>query len=184
VSAADDEAPAGSGRVRKPLSAIPSREALRRAAVPLAVLALVIAGLWLAWDASSRRHAEQAGTEALGVARESIVAMLSYTPDTAERDLTAARDRLTGPFLEAYTQLITTVVIPDATRKRMSSSISVPAAAVVSAQSDRAVVLAYVNQTLTVGAGDSAGSTLIPSRARVSMQLVDGRWLIDGYDSI
>ena len=93
---------------------------MRRAAVPLAVLALVIAGLWLAWDASSRRHAEQAGAEALGVARESIVAMLSYTPDTAERDLTAARDRLTGPFLEAYTQLITTVVIPDATRKRLS----------------------------------------------------------------
>ena len=94
------------------------RARLRQLAATMLAIALLLASAWLAWDGTARRGAEQAGNEAIQAARESIVAILSYRPDTAEKDLdTAARERLTGPFFDDYTQLIRTVVIPDAKQR-------------------------------------------------------------------
>lgn len=145
------------------------------------VVVLVATGVWLVRDTSSRQAAQRAGTDAVAAARESIAAMGTYRPDTADKDLTAARDRLTEPFLDTYTQAIQTVVIPSAEQKRISSVVTVPAASVVSAQPDRVVVLAFVDQALTVG-GDAP--TANPARYRVTMESVDGRWLIAGFDQI
>lgn len=155
---------------------------LRTLAAPLlAVLALAAAG-WLVWDAAARRGAEQAGSQALQAARESIPALFSYQPATAEQVLpAAAQDRLTGRFLADYTQLITTVVVPEAKQKGMSASATVPAAGVISADRERAVVLAYVDQTITVG---KETPTQANSSVRVTMDNVDGRWLISGFDPI
>lgn len=150
-------------------------------AAPAAATALVVLSGWLMWDGSTRNDAEQAGAEAVAAARESIEAMGSYQPATAEQNLTAARDRLTGAFLEAYTQAIQTVAIPNAKAKKMSSAVSVPVAGVVSAEPDRAVLLAYVDQTLTV-AGQAPVAN--PARYRVTVEKVDGRWLIAGFDQI
>lgn len=158
-----------------------NRDRLQGLAAPVTATALVAVSVWLLWDTSARNDAERAGTEAVAAARESIVAMGSYTPDTAEQNLTSARDRLTGAFAEAYTQAIQTVAIPNAKGRKMSSAVSVPALGVVSADADHAVLLAYVDQTLTV-----AGETPVanPARYRVSMDKVDGRWLIAGFDQI
>ena len=84
--------------------------------------------------------------------RESTVALLTYKAATAEQDLGAARDRLTGAFLDAYTQLINGVVIPEAKRENMSASADVLGAASVLAEPGHAVVLVMVNQTTTVAA--------------------------------
>lgn len=154
---------------------------LRRFAAPLLAALLVVNGGWLWWDASARRSAQTAASESVQAARDSIIAMLSYTPETAERDLTAARDRLTGQFLDGYTQLITTVVIPEATGKKITSVVTVPAAASVSADSRQAVVLAFIDQNRTEGKNKP---TLLRSSARVSMSNIDGRWLIAGFDPI
>lgn len=149
----------------------------------LAAVLLATAG-WLLWDAASRRAAESAGRDAMAAAGQSIVAMGSYRPETARESLTAARDRLTGEFLDTYTQTVRTVVIPDVTGKRMSSVVTVPAIGVVSARPDRVVLLAYVNQVLTVGADKDPRPVSTPSRYRVTMDNVDGRWLIAGFDQI
>jgi Mce-associated membrane protein len=155
---------------------------LRTLATPVLALLAIVAGAWLFWDAQVRRGAEQAGAQALLSARESIPAILSYQSATAEKDLpAAAQDRLTGKFLADYTQLITTVVVPEAKQKGVSASAQVPAAAVVSADNARAVVLAYVNQSLAVG---TAAPTQARSSVRVTMDNVDGRWLISGFDPI
>jgi Mce-associated membrane protein len=155
---------------------------LRALAAPVLALLAVVAGGWLFWDAQVRRGAEQAGAQALQSARESIPAILSYQPATADKDLAAAaQDRLTGKFLADYTQLIATVVVPEAKQQGVSASARVPAAAVVSADNTRAVVLAYVNQSLTVG---TAAPTQTTSSVRVTMDNVDGRWLISGFDPI
>jgi len=156
----------------------------RRHRLVVAVIAtgLVVASAALAWDGTARLRAEQAGEDAVDVARESIVAILSYRPDSAEEDLaTAARERLTGRFLEDYSQLITTVVVPNAIQKDITASARVPAAAVVSAAADRAVLLAYVDQTTAVG---KESPTQTNSSVRVTMERVDGRWLIAGFDQI
>jgi Mce-associated membrane protein len=156
-------------------------ERLRRFAAPILAALMVVNGAWLWWDASSRRQAQTAAAESVQAAREAIVAMLSYRPESAEADLTAARVRLTGRFLDDYTQLITTVVIPEATGQKITSVVEVPAAASVSADSDRAVVPAFINQNRTVGKEKPA---LTRSSARVSLDRVDGRWLIAGFDPI
>lgn len=147
----------------------------------LSLLAVLAAG-WLFWDASARRGAEQAGAQALQAARESIPAILSYQSATVETDLpVAAQNRLTGKFLADYTQLITTVVVPEAKRKGISASAEVPAAGVVSADRRSAVLLAYVDQSITVG---KEAPTQANSSVRVTMDNVDGRWLISGFDPI
>jgi len=156
--------------------------ALRGIAVPLLLLIATFASGWLLWDGATRRGAGQAGAQALQVARESIPAILSYQSGTAEEDLTsAAQDRLTGEFLADYSQLIATVVVPEAKQKGISALATVPAAAVVSADTRRAVVLAYVDQSITVG---NQTPTETNSSVRVTMDNVDGRWLISGFEPI
>lgn len=149
----------------------------------LPVVALLLAGAagFLRYEDSSRRDAEQARTESVKAARESTVALLSYKPDSVDKDLSAARDRLTGPFLDAYTDLINTVVIPGAKEKSISAMAEVPGAASVSAKSRQAVVLLFVNQTVVVG---SSAPTVTASSVRVTLDKVGDRWLISGFDPI
>lgn len=155
----------------------------RTAAALLATAALVAAAAaWLFWDAAARRGAEGAGTDAAQAARDSIVAISSYQPATAAQTLdAAARDRLTGAFLDDYTQLVKTVLVPESVARKISATATVPAVAVVSAQRRHAVVLAYVDQTRTVGSGAPEKTA---STVRVTMDHVDGRWLISGFEPI
>ena len=149
--------------------------------LPVIAMLLGAAAGFLKWEDSSRRDADTARNEALAAAKDSTVALLSYKPDTVEKDLGAARDRLTGTFLDAYTQLVNTVVIPGAKEKKISALATVPAAAPVSAKADQAVVLLFVDQTVTVGADAPTNTT---SSVRVTLDKVGGRWLISAFDPI
>lgn len=153
-----------------------------RVGVSLLAAVLLLGGGWLFRDAAVRGAAMRAGEDAAGAARDSIGAILSYEPATVQDSLAAAaRDRLTGPFLDEYTQLIKTVVVPDAIGKRVTARAKVPAAAVVSSDAHRAVVLAYVDQTLVVG---SAAPAQTNSAVRVTMDNIGGRWLISGFETV
>lgn len=151
--------------------------------IVLPAIALVLAGAagYLKWEFASRNDADTARKEAVDAARDSTVALLSYKPDTVEKDLGAARDRLTGSFLDAYTQLVNTVVIPGAKEKKISALATVPAAAPVSAKQDHAVVLLFVDQTVTVGADAPTQTT---SSVRVTLDKVGDRWLISAFEPI
>ena len=156
----------------------------RAVTVALLVVAVLLAAgaAWLLWDASARRDAVHAGGAAAQAARESIVAISTYQPATAGQSLdSAARDRLTGTFLDDYTQLIKTVVAPESAAQKISATATVPAVAVVSAGRRQVVVLAYVNQTRTVASGAPETTT---ASVRVTMDKVDGRWLISEFDPI
>lgn len=107
--------------------------------------------------------------------------MLSYRPETVEKDLNAARDRLTGTLRDSYSSLTRDVVIPGSKQKSISASATVPAAASVSAAPDHAVVLLFVDQTVVVG-NDPATNTA--SRVRVMLDKVAGRWLISSFDPL
>jgi Mce-associated membrane protein len=107
--------------------------------------------------------------------------MLSYRPETVEKDLGAARDRLTGALEDSYGSLTHDVVIPGSKQKMISATASVPAAGAVSASPNHAVVLMFVNQTITEG-NDPPTNTA--SRVRVSLDKVGGRWLISSFDPI
>lgn len=128
-----------------------------------------------AFDAGPARDA------AIQAARDSTIAMLSYRPATVERDLGAARDRLTGGFKDSYTALTRDVVIPGAKRKQVSAVATVQAAASVSSAPDHQVVLLFVSQTTTEGAGAPG---VMASSVRVTLDRIDGRWLVSGFDPV
>ncbi|MGE2836893.1 hypothetical protein [Mycobacterium sp. SMC-4] len=122
-----------------------------------------------------------ASAEAVVAATEGTVKMLSYRSGHVQEDLTAASERMTGGFRDEFTTLITEVVIPGAEEKQISAVATVPAAALVSADGDRAQVLVYINQTTTVGAEPPTDTR---SSAHVEMAKVGSSWLIAGFEPI
>jgi Mce-associated membrane protein len=149
--------------------------------LPGLALSLASAAGLMKWRDASARDATVARAESMQAATDSAIALLSYRPDTVQKDLETARVRLTGTFLNAYTQLTHEVVIPGAQQKQISAVATVPGAASVSASTSHAVVLLFVNQTIIVGQGAPTNSV---SSVRVTLDKVDGRWLISQFDPV
>lgn len=149
--------------------------------LPAAAMILGAACGYLKWQDTSMRVAESASIESVQAATATTVKLLSYRPDTVDRDLGAARDDMTGDFRDSYTQLTRDVVIPGAKQKQISSVATVPAVASVSASANHAAVLVFVNQSVIVGA-DPPTSTA--STIRVTMVKPADRWLISAFDPI
>jgi Mce-associated membrane protein len=149
----------------------------------LPVLALILgaAAGFLKWQDSSVRDTNAVRIESMQIAKDASVKLLSYKPDTVEQDLGSARELLTGEFRESYTQLINDVVIPGSKEKQISAVATVPAAASVSAEPNKAVVLVFVNQTVVVGTDAPTATT---SSVQVTMDRVDDRWLISEFNPI
>lgn len=149
--------------------------------LPLIVVILAAGAGYLKWLSWSQSQQAIAQTESVRAATEATVAMLSYKPDTANNDLDAAKSRLTGSFRDSYSSLIDDVVAPAAIQKLITAKAQVPAAASVSASASHAVVLVFVNQTVTVG-NDAPSNTT--SSVKVTLDRINGRWLISGFDPV
>jgi Mce-associated membrane protein len=149
--------------------------------LPGLTLLLALAGGFSKWEQSSALSRQNARAESLAAAKESTIALLSYQPDSVEQTMTAARSRLAPPYKDAYTKLTTDVVIPSARQDHVAVTATVPAAASVSANPQHAVAILFVNQSVVMG---NKPSTDTESSIRVTLQKVDGRWLISGFDPI
>lgn len=82
--------------------------------LPALALVIAVGAGFLKWQDAWVRGSRVAGIESVAAAKDSTIALLSYQPDTVDKELKAARDRLTGSFKDSYTQLIQDVVIPGA----------------------------------------------------------------------
>lgn len=144
-------------------------------------LALVLAlGVgYLKWSDGSADDLAAARAQSVQAARDDAVALLSYHADSADRDLAAARERLTGEFKDAYTELTRRVVVPGAKDKHISSVAKANAAASVSVSANQAVALVFVDQTVTIGNGAPTDTRPV---VRVTLDRVDGRWLVSHFD--
>ncbi|MCG7597104.1 hypothetical protein [Mycobacterium sp. PSTR-4-N] len=151
------------------------------ALLPALALILALGAGYLKWQDNGVRNGEIAAATSMQAARDGTVALLSYTPDKVEQQLGAARDLLTGQFRDSYTSLTNDVVIPGAKQKQIAAVATVPAAASVSATPEKAVVLVFVNQTVTVG-NDAPTDT--NSSVRVTLEKVGTRWLISEFDPV
>jgi Mce-associated membrane protein len=176
---ADDAEPATAPR--RALGRLPWNRILGFGVLPGLALILALGAGYLKWHHTSSRDGQTAALQSVHTATEDTIAMLSYRPDTVEKDLTAARDRLTGQFKDAYTSLTNDVVIPGAKQKQISAVATVPAAASISATENHAVVLVFVNQTITIG-NDPPSDTA--STVRVTLDKVHGRWLTSQFDPV
>jgi len=149
----------------------------------LPAVAFMLAGgaAYLKWQYDSARAASAARSQSVSAATESTVALLSYQPDTVDKQLNAARNRLTGAFRDSYGALIRDVVIPGAQQGHISAAATVPAAASVSATANHAVVLVFVDQSLIVGA-DAPTSTA--SSVNVTLDKIGDQWLISDFTPV
>jgi Mce-associated membrane protein len=157
------------------------KHVLAHGMLPGLALILAVGAGYLKWQDTSARLARTAATQSVQVAIDSSIAMLSYKPDTADKDLNAARDRLTGQFKDDYTGLINEVVIPGAKQKQITARATVPAAAVVSATDNHAIVLVFVDQTINFGDDPPTDAA---SSVRVTLDKVHNRWLISQFDPV
>ena len=64
--------------------------------LPGLALSLASAAGFLKWQDASAREAAVARAESVRAATDGTIALLSYRPDTVQKDLDAARGRLTG----------------------------------------------------------------------------------------
>lgn len=149
--------------------------------LPALALLLTVGAAFLKWHESSARGAELAAAQSVQAASDITVTLLSYRPDTVDKDLGDARSRLTGEFLDSYTSLTNDVVIPGAKQQRISAVATVPAAASVSASENHAVVMVFVNQSTIVG---SDAPTDTASTVKVTLERIGGRWLISEFEPV
>ncbi len=158
-----------------------SRGRLLVTALPALALILALGVGYLKWLDGSARESRAAAEQSIRAASDSTIAILSYQPETVDQQLKAAADRLAEPFRQQYSQLVNDVVAPGAKQQHISAVATVPAAASVWATGKQAVVLVFVDQTTTIGTDAPTQST---SSVRVSLDKVDGRWLISQFDPV
>ena len=144
----------------------------------LALLLAMSAGL-LKWKDSSIRDIDVARSQSVSAARDSVVAVLTFRSDTVDRDVAAARARLTGGFLDTYTQRTQQELIPNARQRRVTATASVQAAASESVNQSHAVVLLFVTQNVRIGDAPPADTG---SSVRATLDKVGDRWLISDFD--
>jgi Mce-associated membrane protein len=165
----------------KPKRAIQWARVFAFGVLPAVALLLALSAGYLKWMDNSVRDSDHARDASVQAAKDSTIALLSYKPDTVDKQLGAARDLLTGDFRDSYTSLTNDVVIPGAKQKQISAVATVPAAASVSAEPRHAVVLVFVNQTVIVG---QDAPTDTASSVRVTLDKIGDRWLISKFDPV
>jgi Mce-associated membrane protein len=147
--------------------------------LPGLALLLAIAAGFLKWQDSSIRDVDIARSQSMVAARDSAIALLSFRADTIETEVEVARERLTGGFRDTYTQVTREVLVPNAKERRVSAAASVPAVASVSATTNHAVVLLFVDQTVRIGSSPPADAS---ASVRVTLDKIGEHWLVSGFD--
>ncbi len=110
------------------------------------------------------------------------MSLLSYSPDTLDKDFTTAKSNLTGDFLSYYTQFTTEIVTPAAKEKQVKTTASVVRAGVSEIHPDSAVVLVFINQVTT--SKENPDGAFAASAVKVGLTKLDDRWLISAFDPV
>jgi Mce-associated membrane protein len=156
------------------------------AAIALAVVLAAAAGLasWMFYFVyqPDRQMDDAAVQTAIKSAADGTVSLLSYSPESLDKDFAAAKSKLTGSFLSYYTQFTEQIVAPAAKQKSVKTKASVVRAALSEIHPDSAVVLVFINQTTE--SKDRPDASFINSAVRVTLQKADGGWLISSFDPV
>ena len=157
----------------------------RLAAVPTWSLAVagVLAALMVAltaylWSQPSEDSVATSVAGARGAAERAVVPLLSYDYQELEQTEQAAHDVMTSDYRERYDQLFA-VIEENAPSTRTVVRAETVAAAVVRADDagDRVEILVFVDQARTNRA--TSEPEVFRNQARLTMQRVDGEWLVD-----
>jgi Mce-associated membrane protein len=151
-------------------------------ALALAAAAALTAWMYFSVYKPDRETDAEAMQSAIRSASDGTVALLSYSPDSLDKDFATAKSKLTGSFLSYYTQFTEQIVAPAAKQKAVRTKAAVVRAALAEIRPESAVVLVFINQTTE--SKDRPDASFINSAVRVTMQKIDGGWLISSFDPV
>jgi Mce-associated membrane protein len=118
----------------------------------------------------------------VSAAADGTVAMLSYSPESLDKDFAAAKSHLSGDFLSYYNQFTEQIVAPAARQKSLKTTAHIMGAAVSELHPNSAVVLVFVDQSTT--SKDKPDPSMAASNVLVSLTRVNSNWLITKFDPI
>jgi Mce-associated membrane protein len=178
------DSPARTKRPRRDRSGMLRK--LKLVPVILMVLLTISAGsaAWLylnQYKPSQQTNPDVART-VVSAASDGTVALLSYSPESLDKDFAAAKSHLTGDFLSYYNQFTEQIVAPAAKQKSLKTTAHVMGAAVQELHPDSAVVLVFVDQSTT--SKDRPDPSMAASNVLVRLTRVNGQWLITKFDPI
>jgi Mce-associated membrane protein len=153
----------------------------RRLTVALLALCLIAATalVVLLLERRDDRASERARTQAVSAARAAAGDILGYDYRSIDASIQRARASTTGAFRKEYDETAKKL-LPESKQVKAIVQATVGSSAVMSASSDRVVVLLFVDQaTVKQVPGEKTPTTRIDqSRVRVTMTKVDGKWLV------
>lgn len=123
-----------------------------------------------------------AAHQVIKAASDGAVALLSYSPETLDRDLTNAKSRVTEDYLAYYQRFADQIVGPAAQRGQVTTTASVVKAAVSEMHPNSAVVLVFLKQK--TASKEKPQPIVTSSSVRVEMTKVNGSWLIEKLEAI
>ena len=174
--------PRDDGIVRRSVRVVRARLGAVLLAAVLVASAGVAAWLYFEQYRPDQETNAAAASVAVDAAKNGTVALLSYSPESLDKDFATAKSKLTGDFLSYYTQFTEQIVTPAAKQKSVKTTASVVRAAVSELNPDSAVVLVFINQTTQ--SADRPDASFTNSSVRVTLKKVDGAWLISSFDPV
>ncbi|MBU9765912.1 twin-arginine translocation pathway signal [Mycobacterium sp. TNTM28] len=150
--------------------------------VALIVSAALAGWLYFAQFRPDQQTGQAAAETVLKAAGDGTTALLTYAPDSLDRDFSAAKSHLTGDFLSYYTKFTEEIVAPAAKQKSVKTTAAVVRSAVSEIHPDSAVVLVFVNQATT--SQENPNGSFSASAVKVGMSKIDGNWLISSFDPV
>src|ERR1700761_6472052 len=154
--------------------------------VILIVLLLISGGLatWLYFKQyrPDKQTDASVANAVINSASDGTVALLSYSPDTLDKDFATAKSHLSGDFLSYYNQFTEQIVAPAAKQKSLKTNARVLGAAVQELHPNSAIVLVLVDQSTT--SKDNPDPSMASSSVLVSLIRVNDRWLITKFEPV
>jgi Mce-associated membrane protein len=167
-------------------SAPPARRRVKVVPVLLIVLLLLSGGTatWLYFKQyrPDKQTDSSVASAVANAASEGTVALLSYSPESLDKDFANAKTHLSGDFLSYYNQFTEQIVAPAAKQKSLKTNARVLGAAVQDLHPNSAVVLVLVDQSTT--SKDNPDPAMASSSVLVSLTRVNGAWLITKFDPV
>jgi Mce-associated membrane protein len=166
----------------------PQRRRIGRLLVPVALAILLLGSAGLAsWIYTSqfrpdRETSAAAAGDTIKAASDGAVALLSYAPESMDKDFANAKSHLTGGFLDYYSQFTHDIVTPAVQQKAVKTSATIVQSAVSDLQPDSAVVLVFLNQSTT--SKENPNGSFTASSVKVGLTKVNGTWLISAFDPV
>lgn len=125
---------------------------------------------------------DAAAHQVVKAASDGTVALLSYSPETLDRDFANAKSRLTEDYLAYYQRFADQIVGPSAQRGQVTTTATVVKAAVSEMHPNSAVVLVFIKQK--TASKEKPQPVVTSSSLRVALTKVNGSWLIEKFDVV